>query len=146
MYLQFLPNIKPVTSIIILTVPMLSLTMALYVATTMTLVSGLLLGITPVVFFQIFAWWLIAIIEKLLVSTRIGRTRVVQLLYVFLSGYIFGIFVSMDQLLYGGWKVYITYWLAGLTFDTLHAIGNVAFYPICKIIMARALEVSKIKK
>jgi len=47
--------------------------------------------------------------------------------FSFFSGYLFGFFVSFEKLIYGGFKVYLAYYLAGLYFDTLHAIGNFIF-------------------
>lgn len=142
-FLQFLPNIKPVTSIVCLTATLISLRSALLVATGTTILSSLLLGTGPYVIYQCLAWYTIAILYHLLHKTKLGRTMVVELIYMFLSGFLFGAIVSLERLHYGGLPVYLGYWVAGLPFDLLHAIGNTASHPVCKKAMTTAMGVRR---
>ena len=48
--------------------------------------------------------------------------------FSFVMGYVFGFVVSLDQFVIGGLGLFIPfYYVGGLLFDTLHAIGNFFF-------------------
>ena len=99
-YLQALPNIKPVTSIIIISVMLFGLGFGVKLSIVTTVVSNLFLGM----------------------------------------GYVFGIVVSLEQLMLGGPSLYIVYYMAGLLFDTFHAVGNFCFYLIRAPILMKVLK------
>lgn len=61
-------------------------------------------------------------------------------IFSFFMGYIFGIVVSLEQLMLGGPSLYIVYYMAGLLFDTFHAVGNFCFYLICAPILMKVLK------
>ena len=61
-YLQFLPNIKPVTSIIIISVMLFGLGFGVKLSVVTTVVSNLFLGMGTWTFFQILAWVVICLI------------------------------------------------------------------------------------
>ena len=66
-----------------------------------------------------------------------------MMLWAAAMGYVFGFFVSWEKLMYRGLKVFIPYYIAGLFFDTLHAVGNFVFYPICLSIINRSIKLSE---
>ena len=119
-YLQFLPNIKPVTSIIIISV------------------------MWTWTFFQILAWVVICLITQILMDFLKKIHKEPKLfpmaIFSFLMGYVFGIVVSLEQLMLGGLSLYIVYYMAGLLFDTFHAVGNFCFYLICAPILMKVLK------
>lgn len=125
--LQFLPNIKPVTSIIILISCWLGWRFGVKLAVISASISNLILGMGPWTIFQIFAWAVIALFSGLIGKLSISKSITFMACFSFFSGYIFGLFVSFEKMIYGGFKVYLTYYLAGLYFDTLHAMGNFIF-------------------
>lgn len=130
MVFQFLPNIKPVTSIIIITAMFFGLYIAIQVVVTTTLLSGILLGLGPYVIFQILAWIVIVLIT-VVINRVVKQKRVVTYtIWSGVCGFIFGFIVSMGKLLYG-WTLFLTYYVAGVPFDALHALGNIVFFPIC---------------
>lgn len=132
---QFLPNIKPVTSIILLTALFLGAYMAIQVVVTTTLLSGVLLGLGPYVLFQIAAWVVIVLLTVALRQyLRPGR-RLICTLWAGLCGFLFGLIVSLEKLLYG-WAFFVAYLLAGIPFDALHAAGNMLFFPLCYLALA----------
>ncbi len=61
-------------------------------------------------------------------------------IFSFFMGYVFGIVVSLEQLMLGGPALYIVYYTAGLLFDTFHAVGNFFFYLICAPILMKVLK------
>lgn len=135
--LQFLPNIKPVTSIIIISTQLFGWRFGFKLAFCTTMVSNMLLGMGTWAIFQIFAWTVIAFLTAILDIDP--KHKLLSLSFVFLAGYLFGFLVSFEKFLYGGLYTFIGYWLSGLFFDTLHAVGNVAFYPVCYYVMNRTL-------
>ena len=67
-YLQFLPNIKPVTSIIIISVMLFGLGFGVKLSIVTTIVSNLFLGMGTWTFFQILAWVVICLITQVLLD------------------------------------------------------------------------------
>ncbi|MBO6046653.1 MAG: hypothetical protein J6P61_02765 [Erysipelotrichaceae bacterium] len=147
--LQFLPNIKPVTALIILSVMLFGLTFGLELTFVTTIVSGMFLGIGPWTIFQIFAWAIICLLTYGLVYLFNSRHRSPPLIFmaVFAAvmGYVFGFFVSFEKLVEGGLGLFIPYYLSGLLFDTYHAVGNFFFYLVCAPVLFRVFE-KEIKK
>ena len=138
-YLQALPNIKPVTSIIIISVMLFGLGFGVT-----TVVSNLFLGMGTWTFFQILAWVVICLITQVLLDFLKKIHKEPKLfpmaIFSFFMGYVFGIVVSLEQLMLGGPSLYIVYYMAGLLFDTFHAVGNFCFYLICAPILMKVLK------
>ena len=139
-YLQALPNIKPVTSIIIISVMLFGLGFGIV----KTVVSNLFLGMGTWTFFQILAWVVICLITQVLLDFLKKIHKEPKLfpmaIFSFFMGYVFGIVVSLEQLMLGGPSLYIVYYMAGLLFDTFHAVGNFCFYLICAPILMKVLK------
>jgi len=126
--LQFLPNIKPVTAIIIISVFVFSMVFGIKLAVVTVLVSNMILGMGIWTVFQILAWTVIAVIAGLLAKVVKNPRLLPMSFFAALMGYVYGFFVSLDKLLYLGVKGFWVYYISGLPFDTLHAVGNFAFY------------------
>ena len=138
LYLQALPNIKPVTSIIILSVILFGLAFSLKLTIVTTLVSDIFLGFGLYTFFQILAWVVICVITDF-IAPFVRKKHPLFLMAIFsaIMGYVFGFVVSFEKLMIGGPVMFWTYYLSGLTFDTFHAIGNFVFYLLCAPIMMK---------
>ncbi|WP_297522799.1 ECF transporter S component [uncultured Clostridium sp.] len=141
--LQFLPNIKPVTSIIIMVSIIFGPTFGIAVAVVTTIVSNMLLGMGTWTIFQILAWSMIALLAGLLGKGLRTLPIFWMALFSAICGFIFGFFVSLDKLLIAGPGAFLAYYFAGLSFDMLHAIGNFAFYLICAPIFIPILKKQK---
>jgi len=133
-YLTFLPNIKPVTAIIILSAITFGIVFAIMLAVATVLVSGLVFGLGITAAMQIIAWSVI-----ILLSVQISRFFSVYRLpaltvWAFLCGYIYGFIVSLDKLLISP-TFFMVYYTNGLIFDTFHAIGNLLFFPLCYAVL-----------
>lgn len=130
--LQALPNVKPVTSIIILSVILFGLSFAFKVTVVTTVVSNIFLGMGIWTFFQILAWFVVCILTEILVDLFHIRENkphyVLMACFSFVMGYVFGFVVSLDQFVIGGLGLFIPYYVGGLLFDTFHAVGNFFFY------------------
>ena len=116
-YLQFLPNIKPVTSIIIISVMLFGLGFGVKLSVVTTVVSNLFLGMGTWTFFQILAWVVICLITQVLLDFLKKIHKEPKLfpmaIFSFFMGYVFGIVVSLEQLMLGGPSLYIVYYMAG---------------------------------
>lgn len=123
---QFLPNIKPVTAILILTSIFMGITLASLVNIGTVLISGVLFGMGTFIPFQFVAWEII-IIFSYIFRNILKRNQVVFTIFSCISGFVFGFIVSLDMLLLYGIGTFIPYYLNGLLFDLFHAVGNVAF-------------------
>ena len=66
--LQALPNFKPVTSIIIISVTLFGLSFGVKLSIVTTVVSNLFLGMGTWTFFQILAWVVICLITQFLMD------------------------------------------------------------------------------
>lgn len=129
-WLQFLPNIKPVTSIIILVTIAFGLRFGLELSVTTVMVSGILLGFGAYIPFQLMGWCMIVLFTHLLDKFLPFGKLFVFTIWAFLCGYIYGFFVSLDKL-FISLTYFWVYYLNGFLFDTLHAVGNVVFFPLC---------------
>lgn len=137
--LQSLPNVKPVTSLIIISVILFGLSFAIKLTIVTTVVSNIFLGMGIWTLFQILAWLVICLLTQIIVDVfnKFHKHPPILLMAIFsfLMGYVFGFIVSLDKLMIGGPGLFIGYYVSGLLFDTFHAVGNLFFYLICAPIL-----------
>ncbi|RDW22020.1 ECF transporter S component [Oceanobacillus chungangensis] len=136
---QFIPNAQPVTSLVIICGILLGPLSAFILAILTTFLSNMLLGMGIWTIWQIISWGLIGLISGILSKVLKKVPMIVIVLFAFLSGYLYGFIISLTTYQVSGhfWPYYI----AGLPFDTSHAIGNVVFiiifYPIISLLMKK---------
>ncbi|BAC13772.1 ECF transporter S component [Oceanobacillus iheyensis] len=131
---QFLPNVQPVTAIIIICGILLGPLSAIIVGLLTTFLSNMLLGMGIWTIWQMISWCLIGLLSGL-IGKYVSKTPLwFIVIFGIVSGYLFGIVISLTTYQVTGH--FIPYYLAGLPFDTAHAIGNGVFllllYPIVK--------------
>lgn len=141
-FFQFAPNIKPVTTIIIITAMVLGIRYSIYVNIVTVLISGIMLGFGTFIPFQILAWAIIGGIAGILHKDKRYKHIPIGFMAAFsaIGGFVFGFFVSLDKFFIAGPYAFWVYYLNGLPFDCLHAIGNFAFYLVCAPFLIRILE------
>lgn len=131
---SFLPNMQPVTTIIIIGGLFLGSGTAVVMAILITFLSNMLLGMGIWSIWQVLAWGVIGMISGLLGRWNRRVPLYILVLYAVLCGYFYGFVISLVTYQVAGhfWPYYI----AGLPFDTMHAIGNGLFmiilYPVMK--------------
>lgn len=134
-FMQGMPNVKPVTSIIMISVIVFGLLFAIKLTVISTIVSNLFLGMGIWTFFQILAWICICLLTQFLIDVFARFNKKVPLfvmaVFAAVMGYVFGFIVSMDKLVMGGPIFFWSYYISGLLFDTFHAVGNFVFYLVC---------------
>jgi len=136
--LNFLPNVQPVTAIIIIGGLFLGPVSAFVMALLITFLSNVLLGMGIWSIWQVLAWGIIGIASGLLGKWNRGIPLYVIAFFAVLSGYFYGFIISLVTYQIAGhfWP----YYLAGLPFDTMHAIGNAVFIVILYPIMDRLFK------
>ncbi|MCT2537423.1 ECF transporter S component [Aquibacillus koreensis] len=136
---QHIPNVQPVTTLIIICGFFLGPVAAMILAVLTTYLSNLFLGMGIWTIWQIVAWALIGLGSGLIGLWKIKRPLYVLVGFAVFSGYFYGLIVSLSNYIITG--KYFAYYLAGLPFDTYHAVGNglfmVILYPALSVIFKR---------
>lgn len=123
--LRFIPNVQPVTAIIILSGYFLGPGSAILLAVVSTYISNLLLGMGIWTIWQIVAWVMIAGLAGIIKALKIAKPLFLLIILGCLAGFIYGLFFSIVNYLVTG--SFWPYYFAGLPFDLTHAISNVIF-------------------
>lgn len=127
--LTALPNVQPVTVILILMAAYIGTWDAVISAVVIVLVTNLYMGMGIWTLFQVIAWGVVALVSGLLFRRR--RNQFVMLGWAILCGFFYGAVISIMscRTVYagGGSVPYLTYWLSGLLYDGYHAVGNALF-------------------
>jgi len=127
--LSALPNVQPVTAIIILMAVYIGTWDAAVSAVVIVLITNLILGMGIWSLYQIAAWVLIALLSAALLKK--WHPPAALLIWAIVCGFGYGAFVSIFS-----WRMintgaaaasYTAYWLAGLLADAYHAVGNGVF-------------------
>ncbi len=126
-----IPNVQPVTVLVLLAGAYFGAPRAIALAATIALASNvILLGHGPWTLFQAIGWGGIGLVGAILANRIVveGRIRVVFLAVIAaISGLAFNWLVSLSILLDAGSSMLIPYLLNGLVFDLYHVVGNVLF-------------------
>lgn len=123
--LSFIPNVQPITTIIIIAGIMIGPLGALLLALLTTFLSNMILGMGVWTIWQIVSWGIIGLISGLVGKVFRKVPFYITILLAAVSGYLYGMIISLTTYQITG--LFWPYYLAGLPFDTNHAIGNVVF-------------------
>ncbi|MBM7552424.1 ECF transporter S component [Thalassobacillus pellis] len=136
--LAFIPNVQPVTAIIILGGIWLGPLSAVILALLITFLSNVLLGMGIWTIWQIVAWGLIGFMSGIL--GKCWREIPLPLLSIFgaFSGLLYGFIISLTMYSYAG--SFWGYYLAGLPFDLYHAIGNAVFIFVLSPVLSKLFQ------
>ncbi|MCH4169953.1 MAG: ECF transporter S component [Lactobacillus sp.] len=138
-----IPNVQPVTDILMIVTLVAGVSYGLPLAVLTMVLSNVVLGFGIWTIPQIVAYT-VCILTVALVKLLLPLKRWFWLqlgLCVFL-GFEYGVVVSLGMVLVGitQGQVFLAYWLSGLLFDGYHALGNLAFYPLLKLPLTKALD------
>lgn len=138
-WFSFIPNVQPVTSIIIIVGLLLGPVSAVILAFIIIFVSNMLLGMGIWTVWQIISWGIIGILSGWMGKVFHHISLLFLLLFAIFSGYFFGFIISLTTYQITG--AFWPYYISGLPFDTNHAIGNavfmVLFYPIITFLIRK---------
>ncbi|MFC4404318.1 ECF transporter S component [Gracilibacillus xinjiangensis] len=124
-FFQFIPNVQPVSVIIIIAGFLLGPYSALLLAVVSAYLSNLVLGMGLWTIWQILAWGLIGLIAGSFKLYKWKKPLFPLMIYSFFAAYIYGLILDVGTFLYAG--KFWPYFLASLPFSTLHALGNIVF-------------------
>lgn len=126
-----LPNVQPVTDILMITTLFLGISYGLPLAILTMIVSNLILGFGIWTIPQIFAYFMVILTIFLLQKVLpLKKYFSLQFLLSGLLGLEYGFFVSLGMAIWGGLAAFWAYYLNGVLFDIYHALGNFCFYPL----------------
>lgn len=138
---QFLPNVQPVTVILIILTLSLGVSDGLIVAVLSIFISNLTLGMGVWTIAQIISFSLLVLVTGLVIKPFFKHLPfLIMVLYAVLMGYLYGFIISLVQAPFFGIQNFWVYYISGLPFDTLHAIGNGGFYLILAPILFPLLK------
>ncbi len=148
--LEPIPNVQPVTVIVLMSGIYFGFTRSIILATSVALISNIFLGHGLWTLYQAFGWSLIGLIGSLL-SDKLHSKNITSntplMIIAALSGFIFDWTVSLSVLHTLGPDLLLLYLFSGIPFDLLHAAGNMFFVawlatPLSEI-MTRHVTVKK---
>jgi len=141
--ISFIPNVQPVTSVIILCGLFLGPFAGIILAILVTFVSNMILGTGIWTIWQIISWGIIAVISGIMGKTIKHIPFYVIVIFSIFCGYFYGFIVSLTNYQITG-QGFMAYYLVGLPFDTNHAIGNAVFmllfYPTISFIFKKYIK------
>ncbi|MDT8862157.1 ECF transporter S component [Alkalihalobacillus sp. MEB130] len=134
-----IPNVQPVTSIIIITAMFLGPSNGLILGFISTVLTNMALGTGIWTVWQIVSWSLIGLVSGWLgrAHSKWGIPFILLIMYAGFCGYLYGFVISLNMLVIT--ERFLAYYLAGLPFDTNHAIGNMVFFALLYPILSKIL-------
>lgn len=147
---SFLPNVQPMTVLLICITLYYGWEEGILVALLSVILTNMYLGMGPWTIAQLGGYAVLILLSSLLEETHDSVPIPFLQIYVAFLGILYGLVVSLIQAPVFGWNIFIPYYLSGLTFDLLHAVGNFAFlpllYPICMHVFQLTDKKSSLKK
>ena len=150
MMFQFIPNVQPVTAVLIILTLTLGMTDGFIVAILSIVLTNFLLGMGPWTIAQIASFGVLIVVTGLVMkpfySTSQKRgLRIVFALFAFFGGLLYGFVISVISVKLMGINSFWAYYIAGIPFDLMHGLGNASFYLILEPILAPLLLAQKKK-
>ncbi|MEN2464809.1 ECF transporter S component [Ornithinibacillus sp. JPR2-1] len=141
--LSSIPNVQPVTSVIIISGIFLGPVAGIILAFLITFLSNMVLGTGLWTIWQIISWGLIGVMSGILGKSMKHIPFYLILILAVFSGYLYGFIVSLTNYQITGHGFW-AYYIAGLPFDTYHAIGNAVImlllYPTVSFIFQNYIQ------
>lgn len=151
----FLPNVQPMTVLIVCITLYYGWKTGLAVSVLSVLLSNIYLGMGPWTLAQIIAFSVLVGLTNLLRNRHHQMPLAVLQLFTGVLGMLYGLIISVVQAPFFGWNILVPYYLSGLFFDIMHAGGNIVFlailYPLtmnlfCRMEAKRTFISSRNKK
>lgn len=138
---QFIPNVQPMTAIFIVITLHKGFYRGFTVAVLSVLVTNIYMGMGVWTISQLVSYGGIVILAAFLGKNRFFSTQPkLQILFACFAGFLFGFLTAcVDKQIYG-FQAFLPYYLQGLPFDTLHAVGNGVFYLLLSPILTKLFE------
>ncbi|AYW45115.1 ECF transporter S component [Tetragenococcus koreensis] len=143
---QFLPNIQPMTAIFLIITLQLGIFRGLIINILSVLITNMYLGMGVWTISQIISFGIIICLMGFLCRlTTFRNNRLLQAAFSVFAGFLYGFVIAFIDVKVYGMPQFWPYYISGLSFDLLHAIGNGGFYLILSPIFQR-LFIKTVKK
>lgn len=136
--LPILPNVQPMTALLILITLNIGVIDGLVVSVLSMLLTNLMISMGPWTLFQMLSFAVVILLTGILkyfYSFGTLRNRFFFALWALVTGYLYGLIISVLTYNLYGMNNFTVYYLNGLPFDTLHAVGNLIFFIILEPIL-----------
>ena len=135
---QPLPNVQPMTAIFLLVALYLGCVRGLIVALLSLLITNFYMGMGIWMIAQAVSYTVVILMMSGLRHVPIvKRSLILQVIFSILAGFLYGFVVSLLSVYLLGLPSFWGYYLQGISFDTLHAVGNGFFYGLLASIFRR---------
>ena len=143
---SWIPNVQPVTVILLIITLEMGLVEGILTASLSMILSNIFLGMGPWTLHQIASFAIVILIFSCLKPSWRQTWKQPLLKLVFftimagLTGYIYGFVISILSVYFYHIPKFWVYYLQGLPFDTLHALGNIGFWIILSPLLPRIIQ------
>jgi len=129
--LPILPNIQPMTALLIIITLNIGIIDGLMVSVLSMLLTNMILGMGPWTVLQIISFAVIILLTgffKYFYTFETWKNRLLFSTWALFTGFIYGFIMSFLSFYLYGMSNFLVYYLNGLPFDVLHAVGNFGFF------------------
>lgn len=144
MMFHFIPNVQPVTAVLIILTLTLGMADGFIVAILSIVLTNFLLGMGPWTIAQIASFGVLIVVTGLVMkpfysASKKRNRRILFALFAFFGGLLYGFVISLLTVKMMGITSFWAYYIAGIPFDFMHGMGNAGFYLILEPILAPLL-------
>lgn len=142
----WIPNVQPVTVILLIITLEMGLVEGILTASLSMILSNIFLGMGPWTLHQIASFAIVILIFSCLkpLWRQTWKQPLLKLAFftimASLTGYLYGFVISIFSVYFYHIPKFWVYYLQGLTFDTLHALGNIGFWIILSPLLPRIIQ------
>lgn len=136
--LPVLPNIQPMTALLLIITLNIGVLDGLVVSVLSLLLTNMILGMGPWTMFQLIAFTVVILLTavfKYFYTFGTFKNRIIFASWGFIMGFVYGLIMSVLSYYLYGMTNFMVYYINGLPFDFLHAIGNFLFFLILEPIL-----------
>lgn len=141
--LPIFPNVQPMTALLILIALNLGVIDSLVVSVLSLLLTNLFLGMGPWTILQMISFAVVILLTgiiKYFYRYESFINRIVFSFWAGLMGFGYGLIISYLNFQLYGMNNFLVYYINGLPFDILHAVGNVGFFLILEPIIVPIIK------
>ncbi|WP_156808091.1 ECF transporter S component [Allofustis seminis] len=139
----FLPNIQPMTTILLLVTLHFGVVDGIIVSILSILLTNMLLGMGPWTLHQIGTYMIVMALTGILRPLYARQTPLhfmLLTLYAGLVGLLYGFIISIFSVYMYQMPSFLAYYMRGIPFDMLHGLGNIGFFSLLVPILRPILE------
>ena len=143
---SWIPNVQPVTVILLIINLEMGLVEGILTASLSMILSNIFLGMGPWTLYQIASFAIVILVFSCLKPfwRQTWKQPLLKLAFYTimagLTGYLYGFVISIFSVYFYHIPKFWVYYLQGLPFDTLHALGNIAFWILLSPLLPRIIQ------